>query len=63
MEKSVDSNNFGSLIKAGIHGDVVIFGFPYDEGAKRSKNRPGAAYGPDCFRRFLPKIGKVFTLA
>jgi hypothetical protein len=38
----------------------VLIGFPYDEGARKAGERPGADYGPDSFRRFLGhKIGSI----
>jgi formiminoglutamase len=41
------------------HGapDVVILGFPYDEGCLRNGGRPGALEGPASFRKFLKAMG------
>lgn len=32
-------------------GDVVLVGFPYDEGVRRNNGRIGAAEGPAAFRK------------
>ena len=39
--------------------DVVILGFPFDEGCRRNGGRPGAQFGPDAFRQFVPAMGCV----
>lgn len=47
--------------------EVVLIGFPSDEGIKRNGGRPGAAQAPDAIRRQLYKLtpdvesGKAFT--
>lgn len=46
-------------IEEGLHGNFVIIGFPYHTGAKRENVRIGQDHGPDCLRRFLPKIGPL----
>lgn len=46
MESTKEDQPFGSLIKEGFYDKLVIIGFPYDEGAKRSGARGGADYGP-----------------
>jgi formiminoglutamase len=46
----------GNLIGTGTTpetADVVIVGFPTDEGVRRNGGRPGAAEGPDALRRAL----------
>ena len=48
-----------NLIYIFIYDKLVIIGFPYDEGAKKSGSRKGADYGPDSFRRFVKDIGSV----
>ena len=50
-----------AITEDGIHGEVVLIGFPYDEGVIRAGGRRGAELGPDCVRRFLPKIGPVIN--
>jgi formiminoglutamase len=52
----------GSLITEGLDGQIVLIGFPFDEGSIRSGYRRGAELGPDCLRRFLPKVGPVLNL-
>lgn len=54
-----DDPKLGNIISDGIHGDVVIIGFPYDEGVTRNLGRRGGDYGPDSLRRFIPKIGPI----
>lgn len=46
-------------IVEGIDGDYVIIGFPHHLGAKRDNVRIGQDHGPDCLRRFLPRIGPL----
>jgi formiminoglutamase len=36
---------------------VVLLGFPHDEGCTRNGGRPGAALGPQAFRRFVTALG------
>lgn len=55
----VDDPRMGTLVEDGLDGDVVIVGFPYDEGCVRNGGRPGAAEGPAKFRRFLRGMGAV----
>src|SRR6476659_4838866 len=46
----------GNLLGTGTTpetADVVIVGFPTDEGVRRNGGRPGAAEGPDALRRAL----------
>ena len=50
-----------AITEDGIHGEIVLIGFPYDEGVIRAGGRRGAELGPDCVRRFLPKIGPVLN--
>lgn len=38
---------------------MVVVGFPHDEGVRRNGGRVGAAGGPACVRKFLPKMGAV----
>jgi formiminoglutamase len=46
----------------GIDGDIVLVGFPYDEGVVRNGGRRGAELGPCCLRRFLPKTGPLYNV-
>ena len=59
MEAYKSNKVIGSIIPSGFYEKLVLIGFPFDEGAKSSGLRVGAAYGPDCFRRFLNKIGPI----
>lgn len=54
-----DDPKLKSIMTEGIDGQVVIVGFPFDEGVLRNGGRRGAELGPDCLRRFIPKIGPV----
>ena len=42
-----------------FRGDVVLIGFPFDEGCVRNGGRPGAALAPAAFRSFLKGMGTV----
>lgn len=47
------------IIKSGQNlqdADVVIIGFPYDEGVRRNGGRVGAAKGPDAFRTIMLRL-------
>lgn len=54
-----DDPRLGSMIEAGEHGDLVLLGYPIDEGVRRNGGRVGAAGGPAAVRRQLPKMGTV----
>ena len=50
----------GSIIRPNsLEGDVVLLGYPLDEGTLRNGGRPGAKEGPAAFRRFLSGMGTV----
>ena len=51
----------GTLIHAGIRDtdDIVLVGFPHDEGCIRNGGRPGSKGGPAAFRQFVGKMGCV----
>lgn len=52
----------GSIISPGIDGDLVLLGFPYEIGTKRAGIPcSGLENGPDCLRRFLPKLGPLIN--
>ncbi len=59
MESFKSKKCIGELVKSGFYDPLVLIGFPYDLAAKQSNLRAGAAYGPDCFRRFLHKLGPI----
>jgi hypothetical protein len=44
-----DDPRLGALIVPGEVGDIVVVGFPSDEGVKRNGGRPGAAGSPSLF--------------
>ena len=54
-----DDPKLGQIITEGLDGNVIIIGFPFDEGVMRNGGRRGAELGPDCLRRFIPKIGPL----
>ncbi|OMJ76380.1 hypothetical protein SteCoe_24281 [Stentor coeruleus] len=54
-----DDPKLGTILQQGLDGDVVIIGFPYDEGVQRNGGRPGTSKGPSCLRNYLPKIGPL----
>lgn len=47
----------GSSDTAGF--DIVLLGFPFDFGVLRNAGRPGAAHGPQAFRKLLRRTGTV----
>ena len=56
---SADDIRLGDVIRAGDHGEIVLVGFPYDEGVERNHGRVGAREGPKSFRRLLQRTGTV----
>lgn len=59
VDNSKPAEWIGDLIQDGFYDKLVIIGFPYDEGAKKSGARIGCDLGPDSFRRFVKDIGSV----
>ena len=57
--KTVSNNTLGNLICPGKEGDVVLLGFPHDEGVAINGGRPGAKSGPEKFRFWLNKYDTV----
>ena len=53
MENQNQQEYIGSLIHESFYDELVIIGFPYDQGARYKNLRQGAFLGPDSFRRFL----------
>lgn len=52
----IESNKIryiGDLVHENFYDQLVIIGFPYDQGAKNAQLRQGSFLGPDSFRRFL----------
>ena len=53
-EESVVKKRFiGDLIHDSFYDQLVLIGFPYDQGARNCQFRQGSFLGPDCFRRFI----------
>ncbi len=46
-------------IRSGTEGQIVLLGFPHDEGVKVNGGREGASKGPDHFRYWLKRFGTV----
>lgn len=55
------NTTISSIIKEGLDGHVCLIGYPHDTGNKRSQLPQGQDHGPDCLRRFLPKIGPLIN--
>lgn len=54
----------GEILIEGIDGEIVLIGFPYEIGSKRLNSSipySGLENGPDCLRRFLPKLGALYN--
>jgi formiminoglutamase len=48
-------------IKKGDIGDIVLIGFPYDEGVRRNGGRLGACGGPSAIRKYFSRIGTIIN--
>jgi arginase family enzyme len=60
---NLDDIRIPQLIESGLDGDIVIVGFPYDDGVLRNGGRIGAAEGPSSFRKICKsKKKKNFKL-
>lgn len=46
-------------IRSGISGDIVVLGFPHDQGVEINRGRIGARLGPENFRSWLQGFGMV----
>ncbi len=61
-----DDPRTGDIISNGEAGDVVLLGFPYDEGVRRNGGRIGAAGGPESLRKYFilsPHLSSKFHLS
>lgn len=48
-----DDPRMGDVLeKNSLEGEIVIVGFPQDEGVRRNGGRVGAKQGPEVFRKF-----------
>lgn len=56
-----DDVRIGESIEKGDKGDIVIIGFPYDEGVKRNGGRIGSSNGPSSFRKLCSRIGTIIN--
>ena len=56
-----DDPKLKTIMSDGISGNVVLIGFPFDEGVLRNGGRRGSELGPDCLRRFIPRIGPIIN--
>ncbi|CAF1045752.1 unnamed protein product [Adineta steineri] len=54
-----DDIRLGDIIVEDDSGDIVLIGFPYDEGVRRNNGRVGAKFGPNSFRQLLKRTGTV----
>jgi len=54
-----DDIRLGDIIVEDDSGDIVLIGFPYDEGVRRNNGRVGAKLGPNSFRQLLKRTGTV----
>ena len=54
-----DDLRLGDIIHDDDSGDIVLIGFPYDEGVRRNHGRVGARLGPQAFRQLLKRTGTV----
>ncbi|MFQ5444400.1 MAG: formimidoylglutamase [Nitrospinales bacterium] len=53
----MSDKRIGNVIQDGTAGDVVLLGFPHDQGVKINGGRGGAAGGPERFRGYVARIG------
>ncbi|CAF1100728.1 unnamed protein product [Rotaria magnacalcarata] len=49
----------GNIIVDGDSGNIVLAGFPYDEGVRRNNGRVGPKHGPDSFCQLWQRTGTV----
>ncbi len=54
-----DDIRLGDIIVENDSGDIVLIGFPYDEGVRRNNGRVGAKNGPKSFCELLKRTGTV----
>ncbi len=55
----MDDLRLGHVMQSGWSGDIVLLGFPYDQGVAINNGRIGAAQGPRVFRERLEKFGTI----
>ncbi len=49
------------LIRQSDQGDIVLLGFPYDQGVEINGGRSGSALGPDKFRQWIQRFGTAIN--
>ncbi len=54
-----DDIRLDDIIVEDDSGDIVLIGFPYDEGVRRNNGRVGAKNGPKSFCELLKRTGTV----
>ena len=59
---SSDDLRLGDILLSGDEGEIVVIGFPYDEGVRRNAGRVGAKLGPRAFRQSLQRTGTVINV-
>ena len=60
MSKEGDAR-LGSIIVQGDSGELVLLGYPCDEGVRRNGGRVGAALAPAAVRKQMPRMGTVYN--
>ena len=58
---SIDDLRLGDFIIDGDEGDIVLIGYPNDEGVRRNSGRIGAKGGPKAFRQMLKRTGTIIN--
>jgi formiminoglutamase len=58
-EYMTDDPKLGHIITKGTDGDVVLLGFPFDEGVRRNGGRVGSKLGPSTMRGFVQRMGTI----
>ena len=60
----IDALSLGKNISDEGKGDILFYGYPYDNIYKRDSKlkKNGREYGPDCQRRFFPFIGSMYNI-
>ena len=56
-----DDPRLGDLMTTGDAGQLVLLGYPHDEGVARNGGRVGAAGAPAAVRKTLPRIGTLYN--
>ncbi len=54
-----DDPRLADIIQPGQEGNVVLLGFPCDDGVEINGGRPGARHGPEKFRSWIRRYGTI----